>query len=164
MSKRSDNIVHVSFDIGILLKAIEAIIEILLGIGLIFITPTIMENVGDYITEFMTNAPFADIMAEFAYSYSVDAQRFIVFYMLSHGIVKLVVIFMLWRQKLLAYPLSIGMFSFFIIYQIYHHETINSFILISLTILDIIMIVLTVLEYRRLRAEGKWDFFFNKNK
>ncbi len=157
MNKRSQDIVHLSFDIGILLKAIEAVGEILLGIGLIFITPTVMENVGEYIEEYMTNAPFADIMANFAYSYSVDAQRFIVFYMLSHGIVKFVIIFMLWRQKLIAYPLSVAMFTFFIIYQIYHYETIHSFILIALTILDIIMIVLTILEYKRLKAEGRWS-------
>ena len=157
MTKRKDDIVHFTFDIGLLLKAIEAILEIAAGIGLIFITPTVMENVGNFIEEYMINAPMAEMLADFAFSYSLDAQRFIVFYMLSHGIVKMVVIVMLWRQKLWAYPTSVAMFAFFIVYQIYHYETIHSVILVLLTILDIIMIVLTVLEYKRLKAEGKWS-------
>lgn len=157
MSKINNNIVHVTFDIGLLLKAIEAILEIASGIGLIFVTPEVMRNLGTFITEYMANAPMADKLAEFANSFSVDAQRFVVFYMLSHGIVKMVVIAMLWRQKLWAYPTSVAMFAFFIVYQIYHYETIHSAILIILTALDIIMIVLTILEYRRLKLEGKWS-------
>lgn len=156
MRKRKDDIIHFTFDIGLLLKAIEAFLEIAAGIALIFITPTVMKNMASFIEEYIINAPMAETLAKFVFSYSIDVQRFIVFYMLSHGIVKMVVIIMLWRQKLWAYPISVAMFSFFIVYQLYHYETIHSSILILLTVLDIIMIVLTILEYKRLKTEGKW--------
>lgn len=58
-------------------------------------------------------------------------------------------------QKLGYYPAAIVIFSLFIIYQLYRYTFTHSIMLILITILDLVVIVLTVLEYRQLRQEQK---------
>lgn len=48
-------------------------------------------------------------------------------------------------------PCCCGGFSLFIVYQLYRYTFTHSLLLILITILDVFVIALTLLEYRRLR-------------
>ena len=83
-------------------------------------------------------------------SFSVDSQHFAVFYLLSHGAVKLLLVSLLFRKKLLAYPLTIGFLVLFVIYQVIRYQSSHSLWLLLLTIFDVVVIILTGIEYRRI--------------
>jgi uncharacterized membrane protein len=85
--------------------------------------------------------------------YSLSAQRFGVFYLLSHGLVNFGLVLLLWRRKLWAYPAVVGVLCLFIGYQFLRWTGTHSFFLIFLSLFDAAMIWLTLVEYRRLRAE-----------
>ncbi|HUN96063.1 MAG TPA: DUF2127 domain-containing protein, partial [Bradyrhizobium sp.] len=75
--------------------------------------------------------------------------HFASWYLLSHGGVKLCLVLALLWNKLWAYPLMIVMLAAFIGYQMYRYTLTHSLVMIGLTVFDLIVIVLTVIEYRQ---------------
>lgn len=156
---RAEEIVHISFDVGLLIKGLDALIEIVGGIAFMFLTPNRLNllitliskgELGEDPTDFLMN-----YLVTFGHSFSIKSLQFVMLYLLSHGIAKMVVILMLWKKKPWAYPLSVIVFLLFIAYQLYHYTASRSIFLLLLTVLDIIMIILTILEYKRVTKESK---------
>ena len=80
-------------------------------------------------------------------------QLFAAAYLLIHGVVKVALVWALYRRKLWAYPAAIAIFAAFAVYQIYRYFVSSSLAMIALTALDAVIIVLTWIEYGRLRRE-----------
>jgi uncharacterized membrane protein len=57
----------------------------------------------------------------------------------------------LFRERLWAYPAAIIAFTLFIVYQMYRYVLEPSAAMLGLSVLDVIVIALTWLEYRRLK-------------
>ena len=72
-------------------------------------------------------------------------------YLLSHGVIKAVLIVGLLREKLWYYPVAIIVFVSFILYQLYRFNHTHSIWLLLITLLDIVVIWLTWHEYRYLQ-------------
>jgi uncharacterized membrane protein len=150
------DIIHISFEIGLLFKGIHGLTEIIGGALMLFLTPNRLSVLTRFLTRHeLTEDPrdlVANILLNLSSSFSITTQHFAVFYLMSHGIIKCVLIFLLWRKKLWAYPLAIVSLILFISYQIYRYTLTQSVFLILLTIFDFFMIVLTCLEYKNLKA------------
>lgn len=82
---------------------------------------------------------------------TLSGQRMASLYLLLHGILKLVTLLLLFRKKRWAYPLSILLFIGFIGYQIREFLATHHISMIALTLFDLLMIVLTYLEYKELK-------------
>ncbi|CNL24010.1 DUF2127 domain-containing protein [Yersinia vastinensis] len=151
--------IHAVFEVSLLLKAFLAVMEILSGILTFFITPQFLLNLLHRITQVEFIEGRGDVIANYllhaAQSLSISSLHFAAFYLLIHGVVKLWVIIGLWRKKLGYYPAAIVIFSLFIVYQLYRYTFTHSVLLILITLLDLVVIVLTILEYRQLRLEHK---------
>jgi len=150
-----NNLVHKSFEIGILLKGIDGILEIIGGILLIFLNPVRLNKLVVLLTQHELSQDSDDIisnlMIKFSSNFSISTQNFGVIYLISHGLVKFILIILLWRKKIWAYPLTIISLIIFIAYQIYRYTIDHSMGFIILTVFDIIMIFLTLVEYKRVK-------------
>jgi len=150
-------LLHIGFDIGLLLKGLNAAAEIVSGFALMFLSPERMNYLLGLLSGGELSEDPKDLIANYlvalGHNFTADMQSFAVFYMLSHGIVKLTVILLLWKGKLWAYPLSVLVFIVFIAYQLHRYALTHSVFMLLLTLLDIVMIFLTVMEYKRIRAE-----------
>lgn len=155
--KRS--IVHVSFEIGILLKGIHGFLEILGGISLLFLSPDRLNRLIYLLTrQALAGDPddkLANFLIAFGSNLSISTHHFAMIYLISHGIIKFVLVLLLWRKKLWAYPLTIISLILFIAYQVHRYTFTHSSVLILLTIFDIVMIALTYLEYKRIKFNPK---------
>jgi uncharacterized membrane protein len=153
------NIVHVSFEIGLLLKGIHGFAEILGGALLIFLNPERLSWLTHILTQHELSEDPEDLVANFLLSlssnFSISTQYFAVFYLMSHGIIESVLVLLLWRRKLWAYPLVIAALILFIAYQVYRYTFTHSVFLIALTVFDSLMILLTYLEYKQIQAAFK---------
>lgn len=151
--------VHIGFDVVLFCKSAIALIEIICGIVLIFLPPDKMNTIVDFITknELLEdpNDFLANLIEKLIHNFSLSFWSFFIIYLLSHGIIKATVLFLLWRKKLWAYPLSIIVFIGFIAYQCHKYLINHSAFLMLLTILDVAMIILTILEYRQVRKRSK---------
>ena len=85
-------------------------------------------------------------------------QRFLCWYFLSHGIVKLLIVAALLSGRLWAFPLSLAALGLFVAYQVYRYTFAPSLGLVALTIFDLVVISLVVREYtqaRKMQRKGK---------
>jgi uncharacterized membrane protein len=71
-------------------------------------------------------------------------------YLFFHGILNVLLVIAMWRKQLWAYPTAVVIFATFIIYQFYRFSNTHSLVLLLVSIWDVVVILLTVSEYRRL--------------
>lgn len=148
--------IHISFELGLLIKAIDSLIEIIGGFLLLYLNPYRMGHLVFWLTQPELSEDPDDLIANslirFSHSFSISTQDFMVFYLLSHGLVKIILVLLLWRRKLWAYPLTIVSLVLFIAYQVYRFCIHPSAFLVILTAFDAVMIVLTYFEYQRIKS------------
>ena len=138
------------FKVSVLLKAANAIAEIIGGTSLLF-TGEITKIVSQMIQREFLEDPrdyVANIAQHYLPYFSEHSQSFAAFYLLSHGVIKIFLAIGLLRNKLWAYPAAIVFFILFILYQVYRYTYTQSSFLILLTIFDLIVVGLTWHEYK----------------
>lgn len=147
--------VHLFFEASLLVKGAFALFEIAGGIIAYFISQRFLLDLMTEITQDELREDPRDFVANYllhqAQHFSLSAQNFAAFFLLSHGIVKLWLIAGLLREKLWYYPTAIVVFALFIVYQLYRFSFTHSFLLLVITALDAVIIGLTWHEYRYLR-------------
>jgi uncharacterized membrane protein len=149
--------IHFIFEVSLLLKGFNAAAEIIGGIfvwtisraflakTVLFLTQSeLSEDPNDKIANFIINA---------AQQFSVSSQHFIAFYLLSHGILKIILVAGLLKDKLWAYPASLVVFSLFIVYQVHRFLYTHSLWLVVLTIFDLVVLWLVWHEYNYLKVK-----------
>ncbi len=153
------NLLHDSFEIGILLKGINGMLEIVGGGFLIFLTPGRMRNFTNFLIEHGVSEDPKDRIAAYILrmcrDFSVHTQYFAIYYLLSHGIIKVILVYLLWRRRLWAYPLAVVVLFGFVVTQVYMFSYRPSFWVGALTILDVLLIFLTLNEYNSIKKSIK---------
>ena len=146
---------HRAFEIGLILKGIFALLEILAGTVAYFISQNFLLNLVRTVFHEELEGDPHDFVVNFlihsAQNFSVSTQHFASFYLLGHGVIKTVLIAGLLRGKLGYYPAAIVVFMLFVVYQIYRYSITYSIWLLLITLLDIVVIWLTWHEYRYMR-------------
>jgi uncharacterized membrane protein len=148
--------IHRIFEISVILKGLHALIEIVGGIFLYVVS-------ADAITSFMIWLAEADLLGDphdiisnyllhAAQGFSVGSKNFAAFYLLSHGLIKVVLVAGLLRNKYWAYPSSLIVLGLFILYQVYRYTFTHSIWLIALTVFDLVVMWLIWHEYKLVRA------------
>jgi uncharacterized membrane protein len=150
------SLVDDAYEIGIVLKAIGGVIEIISGIGLLFISPVQIHQLVTYLTQAELLEDPHDFLATHLSQWSAHlgahATLFGAIYLLSHGVLKIGVIVALLFKQRWAYPVALVVFSGFAVYQLYVAITKGSIGYYLLTIYDAIVIYLVWLEYRKVRV------------
>lgn len=151
------DIAHISFEVGLIIKGIDGILEIIGGFLLLYLNPNRMGHLATLLTQHELSEDPKDLAANalihFSHSFSISAQAFGVFYLISHGLIKCILIALLWHKKLWAYPLTIISLILFIAYQIYRYWVHPSLFLMLLTVFDMIMIILTFMEFEKMKNQ-----------
>ncbi|MCL5730330.1 MAG: DUF2127 domain-containing protein [Candidatus Pacearchaeota archaeon] len=152
---KSFQIEHVAFRISIILKFLDSLIETLSGFVLLFVSSgSIYSFVSNFFAKELAEDPhdfIATHLISLAGNFPSSVKLFVALYFISHGVIKLGLLIGLWYEKIKLYPVAIGIFILFIIYQIYKYIISPSGWLIYLTVLDLIFIGLAILEYRHLK-------------
>lgn len=148
--EKAEKGIHDVFIISIIGKGVFALLEIVVG-GILLFT----NSITDFILQLVNNEIIEDPGDFFAnwvqplLHPTPEAQVFGGLYLLSHGIVKIFLVAGLLRKKLWSYPASIGVFTLFIIYQLFRYFfRTHSVWLLVITIADIAVIWLIYHEYR----------------
>lgn len=149
-----------TFVVGIVLKGLNGVLEVVGGVPLLVATPELIRAVIDRITRAELAEDPHDVVATWlthwstSESLSQSGLRFAAAYLVAHGVVKLVLVRALLRDKLWAYPWMIGFLALFIGYQFWMIARQPTLWLIGLTVFDIGLTWLTVREWQRHREPG----------
>jgi uncharacterized membrane protein len=143
------------FEIGIILKGLNGLAELVGGVLLLFVSPgDIYHLVAALTQEELSEDPhdfIATHLLHTANGLTGSAVIFGAIYLLLHGAVKVVLVIALLLNKLWAYPWMIIVLLIFIGYQLYRIALQPSVGLVALTIFDAVIVALTWREYRRQR-------------
>jgi uncharacterized membrane protein len=152
MTVLNDKRLHAAFELGVILKGLNALAELVAGVALWFASVDLIRNVvGALIHGEVIEDPqdrVATYLMHMADRVSVGGKNFATFYLVSHGVVKLILVVGLLRNKLWAYPASLAVLGLFIAYQLYRLSFGFSLGLTLLTVFDAIIIILIWHEYR----------------
>jgi uncharacterized membrane protein len=141
------------FEVGIVLKGLDGLLELIGGVLLLLITPADINGIVWALTQHELSEDPRDAIASWllrtADGLTGPGLLFAAAYLLVHGIVKVVLVVAVLRNKLWAYPWLIAVLLLFIGYQAYRIALTPGAGLIALTIFDIAIVALTVREYQR---------------
>jgi uncharacterized membrane protein len=155
-TRHRGRIIHVLFDISVITKGIDGVLESISGVLLFFISTEQMRNITRILTLHELSEDPHDIIANYLLTSSQhltdSAKTFSAVYLLWHGVVKVGLVAALLLRKRWAYPSAILAFSIFLAYQLYRYSHTYSSELLVLSAIDVLLIILTWLEYRRLRT------------
>jgi uncharacterized membrane protein len=146
-----------TFKVGLALKAADGVIEIVAGVLLVFVSPSSIQRIARALTSHELSEDPHDRLAHFilhsTQHLSSGTTLFGAIYLLSHGISKVVLVALVLRNKLWAYPWLIVLLGLFIAYQLYVIIFVKfSWGLTALTAFDLLLVWLTWREYQAQRA------------
>jgi uncharacterized membrane protein len=142
---------HSAFRAGIGIKGFDGVLEAVGGLLLWFVKPSSFSWMETFWLGLLAQNRHNFIavhMLHMSERLSSSDPVFASIYLLSHGLVKVVLAIALWMNELWAYPLAIAVFSGFCVYQVYRYTFTHSESLIWLTVFDLGVVVLTWREYR----------------
>ena len=150
-----DRAVHLLFDLSVLGKAVDGVLEVVGGALLFFVAPDRITSLVRALTQHELSEDPHDAVAGFLtrslQHLSTDTKGFAALFLLSHGAVKVVLVWALLRKQWWAYPVAMAAFALFLLYQLYRYWHTRSGWLLAISVVDSLVIVVTWLEYQRLR-------------
>jgi uncharacterized membrane protein len=149
-----------TFKIGLVLKGLDGILEVAGGILLLLLSPHDIQHLVRTLTAHELSQDRHDLIARYlVHSTSHLTSGITVFgavYLLSHGIAKIVLVALVLRDKLWAYPWLIALLLAFIGYQLYRIAAVHFSVgLTALTVFDAALVWLTWREYRSKRGRRR---------
>lgn len=145
-----------TFNVALVLKGLDGVLELAGGVLLLVISPDTLNRWAQALTQHELSQHPNDFLAHHLLRLTENlhkTQLFGAVYLLSHGVVKLVIVGGLLRRALWAYPVAFVFLGGFIVYQIYRLTYDQSVGLALLTAFDLFIIWLTWREYQRTRAK-----------
>jgi uncharacterized membrane protein len=158
MRGRSD-LLDRTFRIAVLLKGLDGLAEIVGGTILLFVSPVAINRFVEAVTRNELSQDPHDFVATHllhtAHGLHGTSLVFGAIYLLSHGVVKIVLVAAVLANRLWAYPWLIAFLVAFVFYQLYRIAVRVTFGMVGLTVFDAIVVWLTVREYQRVRARSR---------
>lgn len=147
-----------TFKIGLVLKGLDGVLEVIGGTLLLFLSPNAIEHLVRMLTAHELSEDPHDLIARYLLHTTAHLSHgttlFGAIYLLSHGIAKIVLVALVLKDKLWAYPWLIVLLLAFIAYQLYRITAVHFSIgLTLLTVFDAFLVWLTWREYRAKRAQ-----------
>jgi uncharacterized membrane protein len=158
MAVLSEKRLHAAFELGVVLKGLNGLAELVGGFVLWFASVDLIRSIVSALvhTELIdAHDRIARYLMHAAEGVSIGGKDFAAFYLASHGVVKLILVAGLLRNKLWAYPASLAVLGLFIVYQLYRLSFAFSLGLVVLTVFDAVIILLIWHEYRFVEKERR---------
>jgi uncharacterized membrane protein len=144
-------VLHRLFDIGVVFKGIDGLLEIAGGLVLMLATQTELRKAVVFLTQHELSEDPHDVVAHIlrnvVFGLTSDTKLFGSIYLLVHGFVKVFLVIGLLRGKLWSYPAAMVVLSLFIAYQCYRISGHYSTLLLFLIIVDTFIVGLIWYEY-----------------
>ncbi len=146
-----------SYEIGIIVKGIDGLLELTGGLLLLILSPHAITGITAFLTQdALQENPhnfLALRVAKAGHHLATGHNLFAVLFLLTHGLVKVVLVTCLLLNKIWAYPWALGALGLFLVYQLFLLVTAPTFGMAFLTVLDVIIIFLVYREWQKQKLE-----------
>ncbi len=157
--KEEERGLHDAFEIGIVIKGLDGIAELIGGTLLLVVSPDTIQNIFLYFARGeLIEDPGNRVLGYISHivqGLSLHTQIFYGLLFVSHGVVKVFLVAGLMKNKIWAYPAAIAAFAIFVLYQVYQFSFSHSLFLALVTVVDVAVIWLIAHEYMEVRRRGR---------
>lgn len=147
-----------AYRIGIAVKGFDGAVELLAGLMLWIFPDTLAAMLGPLANPVAGDHPVRNFLSYWAGRMDQELgsgpNAFVVFFLLAHGIVKVVLVYCLYKEYHWIYPYGIAVLVLFTVYQLYvliQRPTVGIGLF---TVLDVVIIWLVWREWRELRRRS----------
>jgi uncharacterized membrane protein len=151
-TKREERQIHKVFLWSIAIKGFDAVVESAAGVALIFVKPSVAIKLAVILTQGELvedpNSAIANYIVKVANDFAISSHTFLIWYLIIHGVIKVILVGGLLLDKKWSYPLAIAVLSIFAGYQILQYTYTPSLWLLVLTLFDFFVLALIWHEYR----------------
>ncbi|MFF2344734.1 DUF2127 domain-containing protein [Pseudarthrobacter sp. NPDC058119] len=148
-----------TFRVSLILKGLDGVLELIGGVLLLLVTPAQINDLVRFLTQHELaqdpNDLVANTLLHLTANLSGSASLFGAVYLLLHGVVKIVLVWAVLRERLWAYPWMIAFLLVFIAYQAYRISVAFTWGMMLLTAFDIFIVWITWREYRLRRSRNR---------
>ncbi len=149
---------HRLFQIGVLLKGVDGVLEVLGGVLLLLVTSDSIHSLVWALTEHEISEDPTDAIASLlrhaAQTLTRDTKMFASVYLVFHGVIKIVLVVSLLRELKWAFPVAMWFLGIFTAYQLYRFTHTHSMALLAFSIIDLLVMWMVWREYAVRRSTG----------
>ena len=154
-SRKEEREIYQFFKWSVMLKGAISLAEVIAGCVVFFIPPTVIVMFGTFFLQFIPIPALQNALMGEVSAYTTGAVTFLALYLLSRGLINVGMIWGLLHNKMWSYPLSLGILSLFVLYQLVQIVKDSSVIIVGITIFDLIVMYFIYREWRIvLRHQG----------
>ena len=139
------------FRVGVFLKGVDSFVEMFAGFVILFIGPLTIGNIIISMSQDeLAEEPHSFIALHalpLAQAFSLTPQKFLAVYLLTRGLIKLVLVIALLYNRRWSYPVALIVLGLFLVYEIYLISLGHSIFLIALALFDTMLLWLIWYEY-----------------
>jgi uncharacterized membrane protein len=147
-----------AYRVGIAIKGIDGTLELLAGLALWIFPQALAALLRPLAGPVGPDHPIRGFVGYWAgrmdHDLSYGPHAFVVFFLLAHGVVKVVLVYCLYREYHWVYPYGIAVLVLFTLYQLYVVARTPSVGMVLFMVLDVVIIWLVWREWRELRARS----------
>ncbi|GAA0999742.1 DUF2127 domain-containing protein [Subtercola frigoramans] len=156
---RRARLLELVYRVGIIIKGIDGLIELVAGL-LLWVAPGLLRAaLAPLVRTDSDDETLRLFIAQYAgrldATLAAGASAFVIVFLLTHGVVKLVLVYCLLKEYRWVYPYALAVLGLFAAYQIYTVIQKPSLGLIVLALLDIVIIWLVWREWRTLTRAAR---------
>lgn len=144
------------YKIGVAIKGFDGLVELLAGLAL-WLSPSLVHLLlGSIVGEAGEHTGkvaqyIADNVGRVDNDFAKSSLVFLIVFLVSHGVIKLALVYALLKQIVKAYPYALAVLGAFLVYQIYVLVMHPGVGMVVFTVLDAVIIWLVWGEYKDLR-------------
>jgi len=154
---RKSSLLDTTFHAGIAIKGFDGALETIGGVLIWFMKPSSMNGFFRFASMHDLPGKYDDMLIaqllHLTQTLANGGKVFASMYLITHGLSKVVLVIVLWMNKLWAYPLTMFVFAVFCVYQMHRYTHTHNIWLVVLTVFDLFLIYLTWREYRQKKQE-----------
>ena len=156
LSLRKSPAFEAVYKVGVAIKGFDGLLELVVGVMLLIspqLVHVVLTGIAGELGEHHTHV--LQFIAEYVARVDVELAKsgltFLILFLITHGLVKLALVYCLLKEIVRAYPVSLVILSAFLVYQLYVTIINPSIGMVIFTLLDAVIIWLVWGEYRDLR-------------
>ena len=141
------------FDLALWLKAVNGGLEVLVAFLVLVVPPSLILKLVEFATSGEVGQDPSDFIAttirDAAHTFAIHTHYLLALYLVLHGGIKVLLVIGIFAGKRIAYPLFMAALVLFGAYEAYRGFVRHETLLQILAVFDLLVLVLTVHEYRR---------------
>jgi len=158
--KKQGSFVDRAFWLSLIIKGIDGALQLIGGVAVLFIEPGTLSRWFRYLTRYLLHRKPHNSESNFIHSaaaqFGISVETLVCIYLLSHGVIKVLLVYGLLKRKLWVFPAALAGFGFFLAVEIYRISEHFYWGILILMCVDIFVITMVILEYMKVKKKKEF--------